>query len=130
VVFLVHSASRRTSTEAALASVVTAGDGRVTFRIFTLEQALAYVQGLLPGLPEATTPPPNSDVTLFGAEEQRTVNAFVVESTAALAQANAALRRHGGPEVADPPSTARMLAFLRRAQGALKTGCAPRRQRG
>jgi hypothetical protein len=62
----------------------------------------------------------------FGPEEHRTVNAFVVESTTALARANALLRRHGAPEVADPPSTGRMLAFGR---GEPAQRCPPRRHR-
>ena len=83
-----------------------------------------YLQGLLPP-PEAghlQTRPLPPDAPLFGADEHRTVNAFVVESTTALAQANAALRRHGTPEVPDPPSTARMLALLKRALRAPQSG--------
>ena len=98
---------------------------RVTFRVCTLEKALAYVQGLLRKPADPTRFPPAPDAPLFGPEEHRTVNAFVVESATALAQANAALRQHGAAEVADPPSTARMLAFLRRTQGASKPGRAP-----
>jgi hypothetical protein len=33
-----------------------------------------------------------------------------------------ALRRHGTPEVPDPSSTARMLAFLKKAQAVLHPG--------
>ncbi len=66
----------------------------------------------------------------FGAEEHRTVNAFVVESTTALAQANDALRRQSTPEVPDPPSTARMLAFLKKAQAALHRARGPRARAG
>ena len=133
VVFVVHSESRRTSTEAALAPFASAASPRVTFRVFTLEKALAYVQGLLPAPPKAAdsaAPTAQAASLRFGTEEHRTVNAFVVESTTALAQANAALRRHGGPEVPDPPSTARMLGFLKKAQGALNGGPAPRAPRG
>ena len=102
---------RRASTEAALASVAAA-----TFRVRTLEKALANVQGLLPAPPEIPSLIPAPEAPLFGPDEHRTVNAFVVESTTALAQANAALRRQGVAEVAHPPSTERMLAFLRRKQ--------------
>ena len=113
---------RRASTEAALASVAASAASRVTFRVGTLERAVAYVQGLLsaaPEMPPLTSPP---DAPLFGADEHRTINAFVVESTTALAQANAALRRHGEPEVPNPPSTARMLALLERALRAPQSG--------
>lgn len=130
VVFLVHSDARRASTEAALAPVVaSAACPRVTFRVFTLEKALVYVQGLLPAPPESTAPFPTTSIR-YSSDEHRTVNAFVVESTTALAKANAALRRAGAPEVPDPPSTARMLGFLKKAQGALNGGRAPRAPRG
>jgi hypothetical protein len=123
VAFLVPTERRRISTEAALAKVASAAS-RVTFRVFTLEKALAYVQSPLPAPPQATAPV--TDGAFFGPEDQPSVNAFVVESTAALAQANAALRMHGAPEVADPPSTARMLAFLKNARDALRLDCVPR----
>ena len=119
VLFLVPTDGRRLSTEAALASAVSTSHGRVTVRVFTLEKALAYVQDLLPPL-KTPEPAPAPDAPLFGADEHRTINAFVVESTTALALANAALRQHGVPEVAGPPSTARMLAFLKRAHRVLQ----------
>ena len=53
------------------------------------------------------------------------MKAFVLESAAALARANAALRRAGAPEVPDPPSTGRMLGFLKKARGALNAARAP-----
>jgi hypothetical protein len=117
VLFLVPTEGRRASTEAALASVATGTASRVSFQVFTLERALAYVHGLLQAPPHVTSPAPAANVPLFSQEEHQTVNAFVVESTAALAQANASLRQAGRPEVAHPPSTPQMLAFLRRAQG-------------
>ena len=51
VLFLVPTEGRRTSTEAALASVAASAASRVTFRVCTLEKALAYLQGLLPAPP-------------------------------------------------------------------------------
>ena len=125
VLFLVPTEGRRASTEAALARAAASAASRVTFRVCTREKALAYVQGLLPAAPEVHALPQRFDVPLFGYEEQRTVNTFVVESAAALGQANAALRRHGAPEIDGPPSTARMLAFLKRAQLNLQRGRAP-----
>ncbi|HEY3585554.1 MAG TPA: hypothetical protein VGK85_00310, partial [Myxococcaceae bacterium] len=119
VLFLVPTEGRRASTEAALARVASAAS-RVTFRVFTREKALAYVQGLLPAAPERQALVSIARAPAFGPEEQRILNAFVVESTAALAQANAALRRAGLPEVAESSSTTRMLAVLRKAQGALR----------
>jgi hypothetical protein len=121
VLFLVPTDGRRVSTEAALATVASAAS-RVTFRVCTLEEALAYVQGLLPAPPDATAPRPAPTSLPFSPEEHRTLNAFVVESTAALAQANMALRRHGAVEVVSPPSTARMLALLWRTQRVLHAG--------
>jgi len=115
---LVPTEGRRASTEAALATVAANATSRVTVRVYTLEKALAYLEGLLPEGPEARSPPTAAGAPLFGAEEHRTVNAFVVESTKALAQANAALRLQGQPEVPVPPSTARMLAFLRKGVAA------------
>jgi hypothetical protein len=116
VLFLVPTEGRRASTEAALAGVANGAASRLTFRVCTLEKAVAYVQGLLPPTPELPTLVLATDAPLFGPEEHRTVNDFGVESTTALAQANAALRRHGAAEVLVPPSTAQMLAFLKRAQ--------------
>jgi hypothetical protein len=126
VLFLVPTEARGLSTEAAIASVTVTAASHATFRVCTLEKALAYLQGLLPAPPELPALRPAADAPLFGPEEHRTVNAFVVESTRALAQANAALRRHGAPEVAGPPSTARMLAFLKKAQAAVHRGREPR----
>jgi hypothetical protein len=120
VLFLVQSDARRTSTEAALAPVVaSAAFPRVTFRVFTLEKALAHVRALLPHPERAQSPiiPPSQ---LYGADDQRTVNSFVVETTEALARANALLRQHGIAEVPDARSTPRMLAFLRKAHAALQ----------
>jgi hypothetical protein len=122
VLLLVPTEGRRASTEAALARAAASAASRVTLRVCTQEKALAYVQGLLPPAPEVHALPQRSEVPLFGYEEQRTVNAFVVESAAALAQANMALRRHGAVEVVSPPSTARMLALLWRTQRVLHAG--------
>jgi hypothetical protein len=109
VLFLVPTEGRRVSTEAALTRVASAAS-RVSFRVCTTEKALAYVRGLLPESPEAAAP----WAVPFGVNEHRTFNAFVVDSTKALAQANAALRRLGAPEVAFPPSMAQMAAVLNR----------------
>jgi hypothetical protein len=121
VLFLVPTEGRRASTEAALARVASAAS-RVSFRVCTLEKALEYIQGLLPPRPDVAALTPIPDAPVFVPEDHRTVNAFVFESTTALAQANAALRRAGAPEVANPPTTARMLALLRRTQGVLHAG--------
>ena len=117
VLFLVPTEGRRTSTDAALARFAST---KVNFRVSTLEKAVADLQGLLPrlaGLP-MPLPTPVTDRPLLGSEDHRTVSTFVVESTTALAQANAALRQHGISELVEPPSAERMLDFLKRAQAA------------
>ena len=63
-----------------------------------------------------STRPPVPDIPVFGPDEQRTVNAFVVQSTKALAEANAALRKAGVAEVATPSATAHMLKLVKKAQ--------------
>jgi Replication-relaxation len=118
VLFLVPTEARRLATEAALAKVLVAPDKRFAFHPRTLEGALAHVWALLPLPPEHGVPPISAD-HLYGPEEHRTVSAFVVELTEALVRANALLRRHAEAEVPDAPSTARMLAFLRKAQAAM-----------
>jgi hypothetical protein len=87
VLFLVPTEGRRMSTEAALARVAGSAASPVTFRLCTQEKALAYVQGLLPPHPETATETPTLQTPLLGLEAHRTVNAFVVESTSALAEA-------------------------------------------
>jgi hypothetical protein len=118
VLFLVPTEGRRMSTEAAFASVAASAASRVRFRVRTLDQAVVHLQGLLPGAPDAPTPAPTPDAPLFGAEDHRTVNAFVVESTTALAQANAILRSHGFKEIAAPTSADGMLRLLRKVRTA------------
>jgi hypothetical protein len=62
VLFLVPTDGRRASTEAALATVASGTASRVSFRVFTLEKALAYVHGLLPAPPHVASPAPAANV--------------------------------------------------------------------
>jgi hypothetical protein len=59
VLFLVPTEGRRASTEAALATVAGSRDARVTFRVCTLDKALAHVQGLLLPAGERAAPSPS-----------------------------------------------------------------------
>jgi hypothetical protein len=52
--------------------------------------------------------------------DHRAVKAFVLEMSAALDRANAALRRRHLPPVSEPPSSTGMVAFLKRAQAEMQ----------
>jgi hypothetical protein len=123
VLFLVPTEGRRASSEAALSSVAST---KGMFRVCTLEKALEYLQGLLPASPDGAAPA----AVPFGHDEHGLVNAFVVESTRALIEANAALRGAGVAEVAHPASTARMLQLLGKTRGTLPRANAPATRRG
>ena len=62
----------------------------------------------------------------YGELEHRAVKAFVLEMSAALNQANAALRQSHLSPVPQPPSSAGMAAFLRRAQVEMQRRREPR----
>jgi len=124
VVFLVPTESRQRSTEAALRGCLEGLAGtRLTAHAFTLEQAAAHCAGLLPapaGAGDAKALSVRGQGTAFYGESEHTaVKAFVLDMTAALAEANSRLRRHGLVAVPGPLSKAGMLDFLRKAQAAM-----------
>ncbi|MGO9064677.1 MAG: replication-relaxation family protein [Myxococcaceae bacterium] len=125
VLFLVRSESRQRSTEATLAGCLENLPGtRLTAHAFTLEQAAAHC-GLPPptadrpstGAPEQPSPSP---APFYGEAEHGAVKDFVLEMTAALAEANARLRHGGLGAVPGPVSKAAMLDFLRRAHAEMQ----------
>ena len=129
VLFLVRSESRRRATSAALTTCLDNLAGtRLSARAFTLEEAIAHCASLLPRPRPASGPPAPSartpDVELapsfYGEPEHGAVKDFVLDMTAALAEANAQLRRHGLEAIPGPASKAPMLDFLRKAQAEMQ----------
>jgi hypothetical protein len=129
VVFLVRSESRRRATSAALTACLENLAGtRLCARAFTLEEAVAHCASLLPR-PRAPdgplahpprAPEPESAPPFYGEREHGAVKDFVLDMTAALAAANAQLRRHGLEPIPGPASKAPMLDFLRKAQAEMQ----------
>jgi hypothetical protein len=120
VLFLVHSERRQRNTAAALETFFAERpDARFRARALTLAEAVSHVRALLPPAPPPPPPgtarPLRSD-SFYGEPEHRTVKDFVLESHAALAEANRLLRGRRLPAVPEPVSAARMADFLRRAQ--------------
>ncbi|MGO9831296.1 MAG: replication-relaxation family protein [Myxococcaceae bacterium] len=121
VLFLVRSESRRRATEEALARFLeTLAGTRLTARAFTLEQAAAHCAFYLPPkgpsqLPRGA-PAEAPAAPFYGEAEHAAVKDFVLQMTAALAEANTRLRGSGLLPVPGPVSKAAMLDFLRRAQ--------------
>lgn len=128
VLFLVPSESRRRATSTALtACLANLAGTRLTAGAFTLEEAAAHCAGLLPspapaphrGPQLAPSHPAPSDCpppSFYGEREHGAVKDFVLDMTAALAEANALLRRHSLGTIPGPASKAPMLDFLRKAQ--------------
>jgi Replication-relaxation len=124
VLFLVQSESRRRATSAALAACLeTLAGSRLCARALTLEEAVAHCAGFLrrpetPVAPSASplAPAVGSEAPFYGEREHSAVKDFVLDMTAALAEANAQLRGHGLAAIPGPASKAPMLDFLRKAQ--------------
>jgi hypothetical protein len=123
VLFLVPSETRRESTASVLAGFRSSRNGKcVLAQALTLSGAVAHLRTLVP--PSAAGgathgPPADAQVAFapfYGESEHSAVKTFVLEMSAALNQANMALRRRHLPHVPEPPSRAGMLAFLKRAQ--------------
>jgi hypothetical protein len=121
VLFLVPSKARQESTASLLATFRSArGSKSALARALVLPETVAYLRRLLPtsqaaGAPHGTT----ADVAFvpfYGEPEHRAVKTFVLEMSAALNQANMALRRRHLPQLSEPPSSAGMRAFLKRAR--------------
>ncbi len=127
LLFLVRSNSRQRATEAAVQACLAGLAGtRLTAHAFTLEQAVAHCAAHFPPAPALGTPTPRGPEAasppggFYGEAEHGAVKDFVLEMTAALAEANAALRRHGLGGVPGPASKARMLDFLRKAHAEMQ----------
>lgn len=125
VLFLVPSEARRASTASVLATFRSGRNGKcVLAQALTLPEAAACLRKLLPPPParshgfRADTRPALSP--FYGELDHRAVKEFVLEMNAALNQANAALRRRHLPPVREPPSSAGMLAFLKRAHAEMQ----------
>jgi hypothetical protein len=127
VLFLVRSDSRRDATNEALKACLQKLAGtRLVARAFTLEEAAARC--CIPSEPEvarATPPAPSlahaeSSPRFYGEREHAAVKDFVLDMTAALAEANAVLRGHGLVPIPGPASKAPMLEFLRKAQAEMQ----------
>jgi hypothetical protein len=118
VLFLIRSERRQRNTDSAIAAFASArANTRFSARAFLLPEAAAYVNGFLG--PERSPSARSSGApsqSFYGEPEHQAVKDFVLEMSAALSQANAALRRRRLPPVAEPESSRRMADFLRRAQ--------------
>jgi hypothetical protein len=126
VLFLVHSERRQRNTAAALdAFFAEYPQARFAARALTLPGAVAHVRALLPPAPGPTPSAPARPprpASFYGEPEHRAVKDFVLESQAAIAEANRLLRGRRLPAVAEPASAGRMADFLRRAQAELAGG--------
>jgi Replication-relaxation len=127
VLFLVRSETRRDATNAALKACLQRLAGtRLVARAFTLEEAAAHC--CIPSQLDAaleTEPPPSlaraeMSPRFYGEREHAAVKDFVLDMTAALAEANAVLRGHGLVPIPGPASKAPMLEFLRKAQAEMQ----------
>jgi hypothetical protein len=127
VLFLVPTQGRQESMASVLATFRSGRGGKsVVARALVLPEAVAHLRKLLPPPPAvgpARSPPADDRAPVapfYGELEHRAVKAFVLESHAALAEANTALRRRHLPLVPEPPSSAEMAAFLKRAQAEMQ----------
>jgi hypothetical protein len=128
VLFLVRTEGRRRATEEALRDCLeTLAGTHLRARAVTLGEAVAHCTEALPPLDAAEAarpapPPPPDAVTppFYGEHEHGAVKDFVLDMTAALAEANALLRRHGLGPIPGPASKAPMLDFLRKAQAEMQ----------
>jgi Replication-relaxation len=125
VVFLVRTEGRRDATNAALrACLENLAGTRLTARAFTLEEAAAHCAAAMKQdaskAPAAPAPGVDASPPFYGEREHAAVKDFVLDMTAALAEANLLLRRHGLAAVPGPASKAPMLEFLRKAQAEMR----------
>jgi hypothetical protein len=127
VLFVVPSATRQQSTASVVATFRSSRNARcVSAQALALPEAAAYLRKLLPPLAAASAsigsrvaPRPASS-RFYDEVDHRAVKTFVLEMSAALHQANAALRRRHLPLVSKPPSSAEMVSFLKRAQAEMQ----------
>jgi hypothetical protein len=128
VLFLVGSPGRQDSTQRALAACLERLAGtRLLARAVTLEEATTQLLSLLPRLgadavrrDSGTGRLPGRASAFYDEPEHGAVKDFVLDMTAALAEANALLQGHGLTPVPGPASKSRMLDFLRKAQAEMQ----------
>jgi hypothetical protein len=127
VLFLVPTQGRQESMASVLATFRSGRGGQsVMAHALVLPEAVAHLSKLLPPAPAAEparSPPADARAPVdpfYGELEHRAVKTFILEMSAALTQANTALRRRHLPLVPEPPSNAEMVAFLRRAQAEMQ----------
>jgi len=110
------------------ACLATLAGTRLRARALTLEAAAAHCALTMPPprRPEEPCPSPApaslsaAAGAFYGEHEHGTVKDFVLDMTAALAEANTLLRRHGLGAVPGPASKAPMLDFLRKAHAEMQ----------
>ncbi|HTS79436.1 MAG TPA: replication-relaxation family protein [Myxococcaceae bacterium] len=123
LLFVVPTGSRQQSTASVVGAFRASRNARcVAAQALALPEATAYLRQFLRP-PAAETSSTGSRVAsrpassrFYGEVDHRAVKTFVLEMSAALQEANAALRRCQLPLVSEPPSGVGMVAFLRRAQ--------------
>jgi Replication-relaxation len=128
VLFLVRTESRQRTTETALrACLETLAGSRLTARALTLDGAVAHCALTMPPPGGREGPAPAAAASngaaadaFYGEHEHGAVKDFVLDMTAALAEANTLLRRHGLCAIPGPASKAPMLDFLRKAQAEMQ----------
>ena len=117
VVFLSRTDLRtRNTADAVTAFLSSRPEARFGARALTLADAAAHVESLLRSSAGQPVPARPAAGTFYGEADHQAVKDFVLEMSAALAQANAALRRKRLTPVGEPASGRRMADFLRRAQ--------------
>ncbi len=123
LLFLVPSGPRQKSTASVVETFRSSRNARcVAAQALALPEAAAYLRNVLPPphvvrtnpRPLASARPDSSP--FYGEVDHLAVKVFVLEMSAALTQANTALRRRHLPSVPEPPSSSGMVAFLKRAQ--------------
>ncbi|RPH70593.1 MAG: hypothetical protein EHM78_10700 [Myxococcaceae bacterium] len=127
VLFLVPGGPRQQSTEAVVATFRSSRNAKcVSARALSRPSADAYLKGFLPP-PQASTASREPSAAarpgtplFYGEVDHLAVKTFVLETSAALKQANLALRQRRLPLVPEPASRAGMLAFLKRAQAEMQ----------
>jgi hypothetical protein len=126
LLFLVPSGARQQSTASVVATFRSNRNARcVSAQALALLEATTYLSRFLPPLAaeretrsRAAARPASS--RFYDEEDHRAVKTFVFEMSAALNQANTTLRRRQLPAVSEPPSSAGMAAFLKRAQAEMQ----------
>ena len=128
LLFVVPTGSRQQSTASVVGTFRASRNARcVSALALALPEAAAYLRKFLPPPAAETSSSTGSLVAgrpapsrFYDEVDHRAVKTFVLEMSAALGQANAALRQRHLPLVSAPPSSAGMVAFLKRAQSEMQ----------